>query len=71
MEFTLLALWVKNCSNSGHCGGMGSIPGPAQWVKGSTVATAATQVTAEAQLPSLAQELPYAVDVAIKKIFLI
>ena len=33
---------------------MGLIPGPAQWVKGSSIATAA-------------QELPYAVGVAILK----
>ena len=46
---------------SGCCGGTGSIPSPAQWVKGSgTAATAA-------QIQSLARELPYAVDAAIKK----
>ena len=30
-----MAHWVKNPSGSGsgHCGGTGSIPGPAQWVK--------------------------------------
>ena len=39
---------------------MGSIPGLAQWVKGSGVAAAV------AQLQSLAQELPYAADVSIK-----
>ena len=40
---------------------MGSIPDLVQWVKGSGIATAM------AQFQSLAQELPYAVDVAIKK----
>ena len=28
-----------NCSPLSHCGGVGSIPGPMQWVKGSTLAT--------------------------------
>ena len=44
---------------------MGSIPGPAQWVKGSSVATAVTYV-ASAGIQSLAWELPYAVGVATK-----
>ena len=46
---------------------MGSIPGPVQWVKGSSIATAAAQVTATAQIQFLAQELPCATGVAIKK----
>ena len=41
---------VVNCSGSGCCGGAGLIPGPAQWVKGSGVATAAVPVTAAAQI---------------------
>ena len=45
---------------------MGSIPGPAQWVKGSGVAAVA-QVTAVALIQSLARELPYATGAAIKK----
>lgn len=40
---------------------MSSIPSPAQRVNGSGVAAAV------AQIPSLAQELPYAVDAAIDK----
>ena len=39
---------------------------PAQWVKGFGVATNA-QVAAEAQIQSLAWELPHAVGVAVKK----
>ena len=42
-------------------GGTGSIPSPAQWVKGSSVASAA------AWTQSLAGELPYAMGVALKK----
>ena len=38
----------------------------AQWVKGSSVATAVAQITALTQIQSLAQELPYAVGVAKK-----
>ena len=44
---------------------MGSTPSMAHWVKGSGIATAtAAQVTAVAQIQSLAQEHPYAVDTA-------
>ena len=35
----------------------GSIPGPARWIKGSSVATAAAPVATVAQIWSLAQEL--------------
>ena len=38
---------------------VGSIPGPAQWLKGSGVAAAA-------QIQSLAREFPYAMIAAIK-----
>ena len=38
-----------------------------QWVKGSGVAVAMAQVTAVAQIQSMAQKLPYAMGVAIKK----
>lgn len=36
--------WARtlDCSGSGGCGGTGLIPGPAQWVKGSGAAAAAT-----------------------------
>ena len=47
-------------SSPGCCGGAGSIPGPAQWVKGSCVA-------AVGQIQSLAWECPYALGVAMKK----
>ena len=40
------------------------VPTVAQWVKNPN---AVAQVTSEARVPSLAQKLPYAVDVAIKK----
>ena len=38
-----------------------------QWVKGYGVATAMVYVTVAARIHSLAQELPHAVGVAIKK----
>ena len=44
------------------------IPGPAQWVKGSSTATAAAEVAAARQILFLAQELPCAVPATIKKI---
>ena len=37
--------WVRNLTAvalQSHCGGVGSIPGPVQWGKGSGVATAAS-----------------------------
>ena len=43
------------------------MPGLLQWLKGSGIATAVTQVAAAAQIQSLAQELPYAIGVTIKK----
>ena len=64
-----MAQWVKNptaCSSSGCCRGAGLIPGVAQWVKGFGVAAAVAQVTAGAQIQSLAQELPYTMGAAIK-----
>ena len=45
---------------------MGLIPSLEQWVKGSGVAIAAAQVTAEAQIQALAWELSYAMGVARK-----
>ena len=50
--------WESDCSGLGHCECAGSIPGLAQWIKGSSV-------TAAAQIQFLAQEHPYAVGVAI------
>ena len=46
---------------------MGSIPSEMQWIKGSGVAVAVVQVTAAAQIQSLAWELPYTAGVAAKK----
>ena len=43
------------------------IPGLVQCVKGPSTATSGAQVAAVAQIQSLAQELPHAVGVAIKK----
>ena len=55
-----MAQWVKNdCSGLSHCEGVYSNPSPVQWVKGSGIAAAAAQIQA------LAQELPYAMSVAI------
>ena len=50
----------------GHCGGVGLSPGPVQWVKGSGVAVAVAWVVTEAWIQSLAQELSYAMGLAIK-----
>ena len=47
-------------SSSGHCGGVGSIPGPVQWVKVSGVTTVATWFATVAQIPPLAWECSYA-----------
>ena len=43
------------------------IPGPVQWVKGFSVDVAVALVTAVAWIPSLDQELPYVMGMAIKK----
>ena len=51
----------SNCSTLGSCGVTGLISSQAQWVKGSGIAAAV------AQIQSLAPELPYSGDVAIKK----
>ena len=61
--------WVKNldCSGSGHCKGKGSIPGLVQQVKGSSIAAAVMQVAAVTWTQSLAWELPYAADAALKE----
>ena len=36
------SMLIRSFSGSGHCRGRGSIPSPAQWVKGPSVATAVT-----------------------------
>ena len=51
-KFSLQHLIESNCSGSGRWGGMGLIPDPAQWVKGSGVTAAA----AAAPIQSLAQD---------------
>ena len=53
-----------------RCGDVSLTPGSVQWVKGSGITgitTAMAWVTAQAQIQSLARELPYAMGVAIKK----
>ena len=56
----------SDCISSSCCRGTGSIPSPVQWIKVSGVAIAVAQVVAEAQIQSLAWELPYTMGVAIK-----
>ena len=51
----------------GCCGGVGSISSLMQWVKGSSVATAAVEVTAVDQIQSMTQELQYAMGTSIKR----
>ena len=51
----------SSCSGSGLCRGTDSIPGLAQWVKGSSVAATV------AQIQSLAWGLPYVMGAAMKK----
>ena len=58
MGVTAVAQCIKNQTAVGHRRGVVSIPGSAQWVKGSGIAIAV--VTTVAQIQSLAQELPYA-----------
>lgn len=59
--------WVKNdCSAVGCCGGMGWIPSPVQQFKGSSIDATVAWVMAEAQIQSLAGELPYATELARK-----
>ena len=50
-----------------QCQDAGSIPSPAQWVKGSGIAAAVAWITAVAQIQSLAWELPYALGRPKKK----
>ena len=53
-----VALWIKTLTPVAH-----SMPDPEHWIKGSGI------VAVAAQLPSLAQALPYATDEAIKIFF--
>ena len=55
-----VAQWVKNLTAA--AGGVSLIPGPGTVVKGSGIAAAS------AGIQSLAEELPYAMGAAIKKI---
>ena len=57
----------SDCSGSDGCRGWGSIAGPAQWMEGCADAAAVAQVTAAAQIQSLAWELPHAMGADIKK----
>ena len=57
--------WEPNCTGLGCCGDAGLIPGPAQQARGPSVATAAAQVTAAAQIQSLSWEFPHAMGVTI------
>ena len=47
--------WVKTPTAAAQVRSADSIPGPAQWVKGSGVAAVAVQIKAEAQIQSLDQ----------------
>ena len=71
-KFTEFPLWCNesSCSGSGLCRGAGLIP-TSQWIKGSVIAAAVAEVTVAAWTQSLAQELLYAVGLAIKKFFFI
>ena len=51
----------SNCSSLGHYRGADSTPSPAQWIKGSSIATAVSGIQYQAQ------EFPYAMGAAIKK----
>ena len=63
-----MAQWVKNRTSAACITMDASLhPSPAQWVKGSGVATALASVKATAQIQSLAWECPFAADAAIKK----
>ena len=53
-ELRGVLLWHNGLS-SGGWGGVGSIPGLAQWVKGLGVAAAVTYATVAAQIQSLAR----------------
>lgn len=66
---TAVAPWVKNPTSVALVAMEAQVQFPSlvQWVKGSSAATAVTQVTAAAQIESLAWELQYAVGTAIKK----
>ena len=58
--------YESHCSDSGHYGCAGSIPGLTQQVKGSSIAAAPKEVASVAQIQSLALKLPYALGGATK-----
>ena len=65
-----VAPWVKNPAAEAWVTGEMQVCSlvQLQWVKGSSIAPAATQVTAMAWIQSLAQELLFALGAAIKKL---
>ena len=64
-----IAQWIKNLTAVAQVTvEAGSISASVQWVKGPGIATAVVNVAGAAWIQSLAQELPYATSVAIKKI---
>ena len=63
----LSGLWTLPYSTLALCRGECWIPNIAQWIKGFGIDGAAAEVTAEARIQPLAQELPYVLGAAIKK----
>ena len=61
--------WVKNLTAAAWVPGEVQVqfPIPVQWANGSSIATAAAQVTAVAWIQFLARELPYAMGLAVLK----
>ena len=67
-----MAQWLKNPTAVAEVTAEAQVPSlPGQWVKRSAVATTAVWFATAASIQSLAQEFPYAMDVAINKFSLI
>ena len=60
-----MAQWISD--QTCLCGGAGSIPGPVQWVKDPTLLQLQHRLAALAGIGSLAQELPYVIEVTENK----